>query len=169
VGVGALGVMVGVRFKTYRLLFELRKREAMVAAIRQVVGLQKTHAENQQDLWIVLSAWAQEQRARASDDRIRGTQVGARLRPRSRMMPDQRGFGDNGTESTRPCQSAQGDDQMNEYDSEVAHPGNGINTSKTTALRIHLAIRHRQDLCMKSFQITAGPDSNQCIRRLRLQ
>jgi hypothetical protein len=24
---------------------------------------------------------------------------------------------------------------MNEYDSEVAHPGNGINTSKTTALR----------------------------------
>jgi hypothetical protein len=24
---------------------------------------------------------------------------------------------------------------MNEYDSEIAHPGNGINTSKTTALR----------------------------------
>jgi hypothetical protein len=24
---------------------------------------------------------------------------------------------------------------MNEYGSEVAHPGNGINTSKTTALR----------------------------------
>jgi hypothetical protein len=24
---------------------------------------------------------------------------------------------------------------MNEYDSEVAHPGNGINTSQTTALR----------------------------------
>jgi hypothetical protein len=24
---------------------------------------------------------------------------------------------------------------MKEYDSEVAHPGNGINTSKTTALR----------------------------------
>ena len=33
---------------------------------------------------------------------------------------------------------------MNEYDSEVAHPGNGINTSKTTALRANLAIRHRQ-------------------------
>jgi hypothetical protein len=51
------------------------------------------------------------------------------------LMPDQHGFGDNGTESTRPCQSDQGDDQMNEYDSEVAHPGNGINTSKTTTLR----------------------------------
>jgi len=50
-------------------------------------------------------------------------------------MPDQHGFGDNGTESTRPRQSGQGDDQMNEYDSEVAHSGNGINTSKTAALR----------------------------------
>jgi hypothetical protein len=50
-------------------------------------------------------------------------------------MPDQHGFGDNGTESTRPHQSGQGDDQMNEYDSEVAHSGNGINTSKTAALR----------------------------------
>jgi hypothetical protein len=50
-------------------------------------------------------------------------------------MPDQHGFGDNGTESTRPRQSGQSDDQMNEYDSEIAHPGNGINTSQTTALR----------------------------------
>ena len=50
-------------------------------------------------------------------------------------MPDQHGFGDYDTESTRPRQSGQGDDQMNEYDSEVAHPGNGINASKTTALR----------------------------------
>jgi hypothetical protein len=33
---------------------------------------------------------------------------------------------------------------MNEYDSEVTHPGNRINTSKTTALRANLAIRHRQ-------------------------
>jgi hypothetical protein len=48
------------------------------------------------------------------------------------LMPDQHGFGDNGTKSTRPRQSGQGDDQMNEHDSEVAHPGNGINTSKTT-------------------------------------
>ena len=46
-------------------------------------------------------------------------------------MPDQHGFGDNGTESTRPSQSGKGDDQMNENDSEV---GKGINTSKTTAL-----------------------------------
>src|SRR5215831_12483463 len=50
-------------------------------------------------------------------------------------MPDQHGFGDNGTESARPRQSGQGDDQMNEYNSEVAHSGNGINTSKNTAPR----------------------------------
>jgi hypothetical protein len=59
-------------------------------------------------------------------------------------MPDQHGFGDYGTETTRSSQSGQSDDQMNEYDSEVAHPGNDINTSKTTAFRRNLAIRHRQ-------------------------
>ena len=35
------------------------------------------------------------------------------------LMPDQHGFGDNGTESARSRQSGQGDDQMDEYDSEV--------------------------------------------------
>jgi hypothetical protein len=59
-------------------------------------------------------------------------------------MPDQHGFGDYGTETTRPRHSGQSDDQMNQYDSEVAHPRNGINTSKTTAFRQNLAIRHRQ-------------------------
>ena len=43
-------------------------------------------------------------------------------------MPDQRGFGDDGTESTRTCQSGQSDDHMNEKDDQVAHPGNRIST-----------------------------------------
>ena len=51
------------------------------------------------------------------------------------LMPDQHGFGDNGTDSARRRQSGQGDDQMNEYDSEVAHPGNGINILQTTTLK----------------------------------
>jgi hypothetical protein len=59
-------------------------------------------------------------------------------------MPDQHGFGDNGTESTRPRQSGQGDDQMNEYDSKVAHSGNGINTSKNHHTQANVPIRHRQ-------------------------
>jgi len=42
------------------------------------------------------------------------------------------------------CQSGQDDDQMNEHDTEIAHSGNGINTSKTTTFQANLAIRHRQ-------------------------
>jgi hypothetical protein len=81
---------------------------------------------------------AHEQGAQAGDDPICGTEVGRTLAPAiedEQLMTDQYGLGDNGTESTRPRQSGQGDDQMKEYDSEVAHPGNGINSSKTTALR----------------------------------
>jgi hypothetical protein len=80
----------------------------------------------------------------AGDDPIRGTQVGRTRAPaieNEQLMPDQRGFGDNETESTRPRQSGQGDDQMNEYDSEVAHSGNGINSPKTRT-QANLAIRH---------------------------
>ena len=80
------------------------------------------------------------------DDPIHGTQVGYAFAPTiedQQLMPDQHGFGDNGTESTRPCPSGQGDDPMNEYDNEVAHPGNGINTSKTIALRPNLYAIHR--------------------------
>src|SRR5215472_13602330 len=73
--------------------------------------------------------------------------LGATLAPAiedQQLMPDHHGFGDNGTESTRPCQSGHGNDQMNEYDSEVAHPGNGINSSKPPHSGPNLAIRHRQ-------------------------
>ena len=67
---------------------------------------------------------AHEQGTQAGDDPIRGTQVGRTLAPAiedEQLMPDQHGFADNRTESTRTRQSGQGDDQMNEYDSEVAH------------------------------------------------
>jgi hypothetical protein len=50
------------------------------------------------------------------------------------LMAEQRGFGDNATESNRHRQSAHCDDQMNEYDGEFAHPGNGIHSSKKIAL-----------------------------------
>jgi hypothetical protein len=60
---------------------------------------------------------AHEQGAQAGDDTIRGAQVGRTLAAAiedQQLMPDQGRFGDNGTESARPCQSGQGDDQMNE-------------------------------------------------------
>jgi hypothetical protein len=49
---------------------------------------------------------AHEQRTQAGDDAIRGTQVGGALAPaiEKQLWPDQHGFGDNGTESTRPRQ-----------------------------------------------------------------
>ena len=61
------------------------------------------------------------------------------------LMPDQHGFGDNGTESTRPRQSGQGDDQMNEYDSEVAHSGN-VSTAQKPPHSRQFAIRQGQDI-----------------------
>src|SRR5215469_872225 len=88
-----------------------------------------------------------EQRAQTGDDPIDGRQVGCMLASAiedQQLMPDQHGLGDNGTESTQPCRPGQGDDQMNEYNTDVAHPGNSINTSKPTALRPNIAIRYRQ-------------------------
>src|SRR5262249_47577928 len=81
---------------------------------------------------------AHENRAQAGDDPIRGTQIGRTFSPAiddEQLMSDQHGFGDNGPESTGSRKSGQGDDQMNEYDSEVAHPGNSTNTSRTLPLR----------------------------------
>jgi hypothetical protein len=61
--------------------------------------------------------------------------LGARLHPAvedQQLVSGHHGLDDHGTESPRPRQSGQ-DDPMNEYDIEMAHPGNA--TSKTTALR----------------------------------
>src|SRR5215471_5505172 len=114
-----------------------RKQHAVLSIAQQTVEMQQ-RGRLQNDGGTKDTCLAHEQGAQAGDDPIRGTQVGRTLAPAiedEQLMPDQHGFGDNGRESTRPCQSGQGDDQMNEYDSEVAHPGNGINTSQTTALR----------------------------------
>ena len=60
---------------------------------------------------------AHEKGAQAGDDPIGGAQVRRTLTAAiedQQLMPDQRGFGNDGTESTRPCQSGHGDEQMNE-------------------------------------------------------
>jgi len=122
-----------------------RKQHAVLSFAQHTVEMQQS-GRLQNDGVTKDTCRAHEQRAQVGDDPIRGTQVGCTLAPTmedQQLMPDQHGFGDNGTEATRPCQSGQGDDQMNEYDSEVAHPGNGINTSKTTALRCRWRITNR--------------------------
>jgi len=55
--------------------------------------------------------------AQAGDETIRGTQVGRTLSTTiedQQLMPERCGFSDDGTESARPCQSGQNNDQMNE-------------------------------------------------------
>jgi hypothetical protein len=114
-----------------------RKQHAVLSLAQHTVEMQQS-GRLQNDGGTKDTCRAHEQGAQAGDDPIPGTQVGRTLAPAiedEQLMPDQHRLGDNGTESTRPRQSGQGDDQMNEYDREVAHPGNGINTSKTTALR----------------------------------
>ena len=65
--------------------------------------------------------------------RSRGAQVGRTLAAAiedQQLMLDQHRFGNDGTDSSWLCQSDYGDDQMNEQDDEVAHPGNRIKPVK---------------------------------------
>jgi hypothetical protein len=86
-------------------------------------------------------------RGQAGDDPIRGTQVGRTLAPATedqQLMPEQRGFGNHGTETPGACPAGHCDDRMNEKDDEVAHPGHGNNTLQAHLSRPVLAIRHGQ-------------------------
>ena len=59
---------------------------------------------------------AYEKGTQTGDDPIRGAQVGSALAATiedQQLMPDERGFGNDGTESARPCKSDHGDNQMN--------------------------------------------------------
>jgi len=114
-----------------------RKQHAVLSLAQHTVEMQQS-GRLQNDGGTNNRCRAQEQGAQAGDDPIRGTQVGSTLAPAikdDQLMPDYHRFGDNGTESTRPRRSGQSDHQTNEYDSELAHSGNGINSSKTTALK----------------------------------
>ncbi len=82
--------------------------------------------------------WPHEQGAQAGDDPIRGTQVGSTLAATledQQLMPEQHRFGHDGPETTWPSQPHQGDDQMNEQDDAVAHPGNRNKTSRASVFR----------------------------------
>src|SRR3982750_657904 len=58
---------------------------------------------------------ADEERAQSHDDPIGGSQIGSTFATSTEdqhLMPNQHGFGNNGTESTRSCESRQGHHQM---------------------------------------------------------
>jgi FkbM family methyltransferase len=50
----AFGFGVGLRYQTFRMLFEMNQRDALFAATKRVIGLQPTYADTLQDLWITL-------------------------------------------------------------------------------------------------------------------
>ena len=58
-----------------------------------------------------------EKRAQSHDDPIGGSQIGSTVATSTedqQLMPNQHGFGNNGTESAGSCQPRQGDHQMNQ-------------------------------------------------------
>ena len=84
-----------------------RKQHAVLSFAQHTVETQQS-GRLQNDGGTKDTCRAHEQRTQAGNDPIRGTQVGRTLAPAiedEQLMPDQHGFGDNGTESTRPLAS----------------------------------------------------------------
>jgi hypothetical protein len=84
-----------------------RKQHAVLSLAQRTVEMQQS-GRLQNDGGTKDTCRAHEQRPHTGDDPIRGTQVGCTLAPAiedEQLMPDQHGFSDNGTESTRPRQS----------------------------------------------------------------
>src|SRR5215469_8094306 len=84
-----------------------RKQHAVLSLAQHTVEMQQS-GRLPNDGGTNNTCRAQEQGAQAGDEPIRGTQLGRTLAPSiedDQLMPDQHGFGDNGTESTRPRQS----------------------------------------------------------------
>jgi hypothetical protein len=59
-------------------------------------------------------------------------------------MPSQRGFGHDGAKTTRLYKPNDGNDQMNENDEDVVHPGIVTKIPKSPGIQAALVIRHRQ-------------------------
>jgi hypothetical protein len=93
-----------------------RKQSIVLSFPQQIVETQQ-RGRLQNDGGSENACRTHEKGAQTSDDAIRDAQVGRALAAPvedQQLMTDKRGFGDNGTESARSCQSDQGDDQMNE-------------------------------------------------------
>jgi hypothetical protein len=93
-----------------------RKQPAVLSFPQHTVEMEQS-GRLQNDSGTENACRAHEKSAQAGDETIRGTQVVRTLSTTiedQQLMPEQCGFGNDGTESARPCQSGQGDDQMNE-------------------------------------------------------
>ena len=114
-----------------------RKQDAVLSFAQQAVKSQQS-GRLQNNSGTENPRRANEKRAQPGEDPICGTQVWCALASsieHQQLMPQEHGLGHNRTESPRLRQSGHGDDQMNEHDREIAHPGKGINASQSSALR----------------------------------
>jgi hypothetical protein len=92
-----------------------RKQDAVFSLAQQAVKMQQ-RGRSQNDSETKNPRRTDEKRAQPREDPICGTQVRRSLAPAiedQQLMPDNHGFGDNGTESARTCQSRYGHNQMN--------------------------------------------------------
>ena len=92
-----------------------RKQQAVLSFPQHTVEMEQG-GRLQNDGGTENACRAHEKSAQAGDEAIRGTQVGRTLSTTiedQQLMLEQCGFGDDGTESARPCQSGQDDDQVN--------------------------------------------------------
>ena len=82
-----------------------RKQQAVLSFPQDTVEMEQS-GRLQNDGGTENACRAHEKSAQAGDDTIRGTQVGCTLAAAiedQQLMPDQRGFGNNGMDSARPC------------------------------------------------------------------
>jgi hypothetical protein len=93
-----------------------RKQQAVLSFPEHAVQMEQS-GRLQNDGGTENARPAHEKGAQTGDDPIGGAQVRHTLAAAiedQQLMPEQRRFGNNGTESARPCESGHGDDQMNE-------------------------------------------------------
>ena len=92
------------------------KQQAVLSISQQAVEVEQS-GRLQNDGGTENTCGAHEKSAQAGENTIRGTQVGGTLAATiedQQLMPDERGFGDDRTDSARLCQSGQSHDHMNE-------------------------------------------------------
>jgi hypothetical protein len=102
-----------------------RKQIAVLSSPQHVMEMQQS-GRLQNDGGAENAYRAHEKRAQTGDDTIRGAQIGRTLAAAiedPQLMFDEHRLGNDGTEASWPCQPDYGDDQMNEKDDDVAHPG----------------------------------------------
>jgi hypothetical protein len=114
-----------------------RKQRAVFSFTQHRVQMEQS-GSLQNDGGTVGACPAHEQGAQTGDDPVGGAQVGSTFATAiedQQLVPNQRGFGNNGAESAGSCQPDNGDDQMNEKDEEVAHSRQSYQHLKVTSFR----------------------------------